>query len=32
MAHFTQELFDFLFDLDVHNTREWMDAKRDRYE
>lgn len=32
MAHFTTETFDFLFDLDVHNSTHWMDANRDRYE
>ena len=32
MAHFTRELFDFLFDLDVHNSKQWMDENRDRYE
>lgn len=32
MAHFTDETFDFLFELDVHNSKEWMDANRDRYE
>jgi uncharacterized protein (TIGR02453 family) len=32
VAHFTRELFDFLFDLDVNNSRAWMDANRDRYE
>lgn len=32
MAHFTPELFDFLFDLDVNNSKAWMDDNRDRYE
>lgn len=32
MAHFTSELFDFLFDLDVNNSTRWMDEHRDRYE
>lgn len=26
------ELFDFLFDLDVHNERPWFEANRERYE
>lgn len=32
MPHFTRATFDFLFDLDVHNSKRWMDANRDRYE
>lgn len=32
MAHLSGELFDFLFDLDVNNSKAWMDANRDRYE
>lgn len=32
MAHFSEAMFEFLFDLDVHNSKEWMDANRDRYE
>lgn len=32
MAHFTTATFDFLFDLDVNNSRQWMDDNRDRYE
>ncbi len=32
MAHFDDALFDFLFELDVHNTKEWMDENRHRYE
>ncbi|MBW3606093.1 MAG: TIGR02453 family protein [Actinobacteria bacterium] len=32
MAHFTDETFAFLFDLDVFNSRGWMDANRERYE
>ncbi|HEX6257632.1 MAG TPA: TIGR02453 family protein [Euzebyales bacterium] len=32
MAYFSDETFDFLFDLDVFNSRGWMDANRDRYE
>lgn len=31
-GHFSDETFAFLFDLDVHNSRAWMDANRDRYE
>lgn len=31
-THFTEETFNFLFDLDVHNSRAWMDANRERYE
>jgi uncharacterized protein (TIGR02453 family) len=31
-AHFGSGLFDFLFDLDVHNERAWFDANRGRYE
>lgn len=30
--HFTEETFAFLFDLDVHNSKLWMDDNRDRYE
>lgn len=32
MGHITDETFAFLFELDVHNSRTWMDANRDRYE
>ncbi|MFT5563974.1 MAG: hypothetical protein ACI970_000694 [Myxococcota bacterium] len=32
MAHFTDATFDFLFELDVHNSKEWMDENRHRYE
>lgn len=32
MAYFSPETFEFLFDLDVFNSRAWMDANRDRYE
>lgn len=32
MAYFSPETFAFLFDLDVFNSRSWMDANRDRYE
>lgn len=31
MAHFTDELFDFLADLEENNTREWFIENRDRY-
>lgn len=30
--HFTPALFDFLFDLDVHNERSWFEEHRHRYE
>jgi uncharacterized protein (TIGR02453 family) len=29
---FAPSLFDFLFDLDVHNEKSWFDANRDRFE
>jgi uncharacterized protein (TIGR02453 family) len=32
MGFFGPELFDFLEDLSHHNTKEWFDANRDRYE
>ena len=32
MGHITEQTFAFLFDLDVHNSKAWMDANRDRYE
>lgn len=32
MTPFTDDLFAFLFELDVHNSRQWMDANRERYE
>jgi uncharacterized protein (TIGR02453 family) len=32
VAYFTDETFDFLFDLDVHNDRAWFRDNRDRYE
>jgi uncharacterized protein (TIGR02453 family) len=32
VAYFTDETFAFLFDLDVFNSRGWMDANRERYE
>lgn len=31
-AYFTDETFDFLFDLDVHNERTWFKANQERYE
>lgn len=31
-APLSPALFDFLFDLDVHNERAWFDAHRDEYE
>lgn len=31
-GHFTDETFDFLFDLDVNNDRAWFDANRERFE
>lgn len=30
--HFTHELFDFLFDLDIHNEKAWFDTNRERFE
>lgn len=32
MRYFSEETFAFLFDLDVFNSRAWMDANRHRYE
>lgn len=32
MSHFSSETFAFLFDLDVFNSKGWMDANRERYE
>jgi uncharacterized protein (TIGR02453 family) len=32
MRYFSPETFNFLFDLDVHNSKTWMKANRDRYE
>jgi len=31
-AQFGPGLFDFLFDLDVHNERAWFESNRERYE
>jgi uncharacterized protein (TIGR02453 family) len=31
-AHFSSGLFNFLRELAAHNTREWFEAHRDRYE
>lgn len=31
MSHFTEELFEFLADLEENNTREWFNENRDHY-
>ncbi|MFT5223333.1 MAG: hypothetical protein ACI867_001648, partial [Glaciecola sp.] len=31
-GHFSKRTFDFLFDLDVHNSRDWFEQNRERFE